>query len=30
VPPLPPPRLQAARLMAIKPDKTSIFKLCNF
>ena len=30
VPPLPPPRLQAARLMAINPDKTSIFELCNF
>jgi hypothetical protein len=22
--------LQAARLIAIKPDKTSIFELCNF
>ena len=30
VPPLPPPRLQAARLIAIKPDKTSIFELCIF
>jgi len=30
VPPPPPPRLQAARLIAIKPNKTSIFELCNF
>lgn len=30
VPPLPPPRLQAARLIATKPDKTSIFELCIF
>jgi hypothetical protein len=30
VPPLPPPRLQAARLIAIKPDKKSIFELCIF
>ena len=30
VPPPPPPRLQAARLSAIKPDKTRIFELCIF
>jgi hypothetical protein len=30
VPPLPPPRLQAAKLITIKPDKTRIFDKCNF